>query len=57
MTLTACLTAATVFHPLRTSVDASSQVALPAAIALGKLGLAAAILGFFAATFGAASSR
>jgi Mn2+/Fe2+ NRAMP family transporter len=35
-------------------VDTLSQVAMPAAIALGKLGLAAAILGFFAATFGAA---
>ena len=48
------LTSATVFHPLNTSVDTLSQVALPAAVALGKLGLAAAILGFFAATFGAA---
>jgi Mn2+/Fe2+ NRAMP family transporter len=48
------LTSATVFHPLSTSVDTLSQVAMPAAIALGKLGLAAAILGFFAATFGAA---
>ncbi|MEU4368101.1 NRAMP family divalent metal transporter [Micromonospora chersina] len=47
-------TAATVFHPIETGVDSLSQVALPAAIALGKLGLAAAILGFFAATFGAA---
>ncbi|MEO3777235.1 divalent metal cation transporter [Micromonospora sp. B11E3] len=45
---------ATVFQPLGASVDALSQVALPAAVALGKLGLAAAILGFFAATFGAA---
>jgi Mn2+/Fe2+ NRAMP family transporter len=48
------LTSATVFHPLSMSVDALSQVAMPAAIALGKLGLAVAILGFFAATFGAA---
>jgi Mn2+/Fe2+ NRAMP family transporter len=48
------LCAATVFHPLHTSADALSQVAMPAAIAFGKLGLAAAILGFFAATFGAA---
>jgi Mn2+/Fe2+ NRAMP family transporter len=46
--------AAVVFHPLSTSVDSLSQVAMPAAMALGKLGLAAAILGFFAATFGAA---
>jgi Mn2+/Fe2+ NRAMP family transporter len=48
------LTSAAVFHPLSTSVDSLSQVALPPALALGKLGLAAAILGFFAATFGAA---
>jgi Mn2+/Fe2+ NRAMP family transporter len=47
-------TSATVFHPLSTSVDSLSQVAMPAAIGVGKLGLAAAILGFFAATFGAA---
>jgi Mn2+/Fe2+ NRAMP family transporter len=47
-------TSAVVFHPLNTSVDSLSQVAMPAALALGKLGLAAAILGFFAATFGAA---
>jgi Mn2+/Fe2+ NRAMP family transporter len=47
-------TSAAVFHPLSTSVDSLSQVAMPAAIGLGKLGLAAAILGFFAATFGAA---
>jgi Mn2+/Fe2+ NRAMP family transporter len=47
-------TSARVFHPMGVSVDALSQAALPAAVALGKLGLAAAILGFFAATFGAA---
>jgi Mn2+/Fe2+ NRAMP family transporter len=47
-------TSAAVFHPLSTSVDSLSEVAMPAAIGLGKLGLAAAILGFFAATFGAA---
>jgi Mn2+/Fe2+ NRAMP family transporter len=47
-------TSATVFHPLQTSVDSLSQTAMPVALALGKLGLAAAILGFFAATFGAA---
>jgi Mn2+/Fe2+ NRAMP family transporter len=43
-----------VFHPVGTSVESLSQTAMPAAMALGKLGLAAAILGFFAATFGAA---
>jgi Mn2+/Fe2+ NRAMP family transporter len=46
--------AATFFHPLSMSVDSLSQVAMPIAMTLGKLGLAAAILGFFAATFGAA---
>ncbi|BFU45154.1 NRAMP family divalent metal transporter [Krasilnikovia sp. MM14-A1004] len=48
------LTSAVVFHPLSASVDNLSQVAMPTAMALGKLGLAAAILGFFGATFGAA---
>ncbi|WP_433362604.1 NRAMP family divalent metal transporter [Actinoplanes sp. CA-142083] len=48
------LTSAAVFHPLKTSVDTLSQVAMPAAMTFGKLGLAVAILGFFAATFGAA---
>jgi Mn2+/Fe2+ NRAMP family transporter len=36
------------------TVDHLSQVALPPTLALGKLGLAAVLLGFFAATFGAA---
>jgi Mn2+/Fe2+ NRAMP family transporter len=54
LALALMLTSATVFHPLSMSVDTLAQVAMPAAIALGKLGLAAAILGFFAATFGAA---
>jgi Mn2+/Fe2+ NRAMP family transporter len=48
------LTAAVVFQPLSMSVDSLSDSAIPAALALGRLGLAAAILGFFAATFGAA---
>jgi Mn2+/Fe2+ NRAMP family transporter len=48
------LTSATVFAPRQMSVDTLAQVAMPTALALGKLGLAAAILGFFAATFGAA---
>jgi manganese transport protein len=43
-----------VFAPRHISVDDLSQVALPAAIVLGKLGLAAVLLGIFAATFGAA---
>jgi Mn2+/Fe2+ NRAMP family transporter len=48
------LTAALVFHPLQVSVTSLDQTALPAAIAYGKVGLAVAILGFVACTFGAA---
>jgi Mn2+/Fe2+ NRAMP family transporter len=40
--------------PLDVSVGTLGQVGLPVAMALGKLGLAAAIIGFVAATFGAA---
>jgi Mn2+/Fe2+ NRAMP family transporter len=40
--------------PASIQVETLGQVALPVAIALGKIGLAIAILGFFAATFGAA---
>src|SRR3954467_1562942 len=43
-----------VLGPLQISVDSLGQVALPVAAALGKIGLAVAILGFVAATFGAA---
>jgi Mn2+/Fe2+ NRAMP family transporter len=46
--------AAAVFHPINVRVDDLTQTALPTAMALGKVGLAIAILGFFAATFGAA---
>jgi Mn2+/Fe2+ NRAMP family transporter len=46
--------AATVFGPLDTSVDTLGQVGLPVAVALGKIGLAVAIVGFVAATLGAA---
>ena len=45
---------ATVLLPRGISVDTLGQVALPVAEAVGKLGLAFALLGFFAATFGAA---
>ncbi len=43
-----------VLGPLEVSVDSLGQVALPVAAALGKIGLAVAIVGFVAATFGAA---
>jgi Mn2+/Fe2+ NRAMP family transporter len=43
-----------VLGPLNISVDTLGQVGLPVSAALGKLGLAVAILGFVAATFGAA---
>ena len=43
-----------VLGPLEISVDSLGQVALPVAAALGKIGLAVAIVGFVAATFGAA---
>jgi Mn2+/Fe2+ NRAMP family transporter len=47
-------TATTVFQPLRVQLTSVGQAALPVALGLGKLGLAAVILGVFAATFGAA---
>jgi len=40
--------------PLDITVDSLGQVGLPVAMALGKIGLAIAIVGFVAATFGAA---
>jgi Mn2+/Fe2+ NRAMP family transporter len=43
-----------VFVPLDASVDTLGQVGMPVAVALGKIGLAVAILGFVAATLGAA---
>jgi Mn2+/Fe2+ NRAMP family transporter len=46
--------AAVTLLPAGIEVESLGQVGLPVAIALGKLGLAVAILGFFAATFGAA---
>lgn len=47
-------TAAVTLFPAGIDVSTLGQVSLPVAIALGKVGLAIAILGFFAATFGAA---
>jgi Mn2+/Fe2+ NRAMP family transporter len=46
--------AAVVLLPKGITVDTLGQVGLPVAVAVGKLGLAVAILGFVAATFGAA---
>jgi Mn2+/Fe2+ NRAMP family transporter len=46
--------AAVVFLPQGVQVGTLGQIALPVALGLGQLGLAAALLGFFAATFGAA---
>lgn len=46
--------AAVTLFPAGIDVSTLGQVSLPVAIALGKVGLAIAILGFFAATFGAA---
>jgi Mn2+/Fe2+ NRAMP family transporter len=46
--------AAVVYLPAAVSVSDLGQTALPVPVALGRLGLAVVILGFFAATFGAA---
>jgi Mn2+/Fe2+ NRAMP family transporter len=45
---------ATVLGPLDVDVAALSQVGLPVAVAFGKIGVAIVIVGFVAATFGAA---
>jgi len=47
-------TAAVFFYPNGISVSTLGQAVLPAGLVLGKIGLACAILGVFAATFGAA---
>lgn len=46
--------AAAVFLPAGIEVATLGQVGLPVAVALGKIGLAVAVVGFVAATFGAA---
>jgi Mn2+/Fe2+ NRAMP family transporter len=46
--------ATVVLMPAGIQVDTLAQVALPVTVALGKIGFALALLGFFAATFGAA---
>jgi Mn2+/Fe2+ NRAMP family transporter len=45
---------AVVLGPAGITVDTLGQVGLPVAVALGKVGIAVAIVGFTAATFGAA---
>ena len=52
LTIAACTTL--VFLPRGITVDTLGQVGLPVVLALGKVGLAFVLLGFFAATFGAA---
>jgi len=47
-------TATVTFLPQGIEVDTLGQIGLPVGLALGKLGLAFLLLGFFAATFGAA---
>jgi manganese transport protein len=46
--------AAVVFQPMGIGVESLPQVGLPTALSLGRVGLAFVIVGFFAATFGAA---
>jgi Mn2+/Fe2+ NRAMP family transporter len=46
--------AAVVFQPRGIGVESLPQVGLPTALSLGRVGLAFVIVGFFAATFGAA---
>jgi manganese transport protein len=52
LAIMACATVA--LAPARIQVEDLGQVAIPVDVALGKLGLAIVIVGFFAATFGAA---
>jgi Mn2+/Fe2+ NRAMP family transporter len=54
LSLAIAATAALVLRPRGISVDTLGQVGLPVAVALGKIGLAVVLVGFVAATFGAA---
>ncbi|SCL25477.1 Mn2+ and Fe2+ transporters of the NRAMP family [Micromonospora rhizosphaerae] len=54
LALSLVATAAVVHHPRGTSVDTLDQVAQPVVVAFGEIGLAVAVLAFFAVTFGAA---
>ncbi|HEY9376890.1 MAG TPA: divalent metal cation transporter [Jiangellaceae bacterium] len=54
LSLAIAASALLVLLPAGVSVDTLGQVGLPVAVALGKVGLAFVLIGFFAATFGAA---
>jgi manganese transport protein len=54
LSLSVAAVAAVVFLPAAVEVEALAQVPVPVALALGKIGLVIALIGFFAATFGAA---
>jgi manganese transport protein len=54
LSLAIAASALLVLLPAGVSVDTLGQVGLPVAVALGKVGLAFVLVGFFAATFGAA---
>jgi Mn2+/Fe2+ NRAMP family transporter len=54
LSLSIAAVTAVVFLPVGVQVEALAQVPLPIAVGLGKVGVAIALLGFFAATFGAA---
>jgi Mn2+/Fe2+ NRAMP family transporter len=55
LTLGIMATSAVVLLPLQVNVSHLGQVGLPVAVAFGKVGLAFALVGFFAATFAAAA--
>jgi manganese transport protein len=54
LSLSIAAVTAVVFLPAGVEVGALAQVVLPVALSLGKIAVAIALLGFFAATFGAA---
>jgi Mn2+/Fe2+ NRAMP family transporter len=54
LSLAIAAVAAVVFQPRGIQVDTLGQIALPVGLGLGKIGLALVLLGFFAATGGAA---
>jgi manganese transport protein len=54
LALSLIATSAVVLHPAGASVDTLQQVAQPVVVAFGTVGLAVAVVAFFAVTFGAA---